>query len=60
MKVFKNFKCQESGAVFDRRVDSDINLVECKCGAEAKRVLTAPKMLGNTTGGNASFKQKRV
>lgn len=59
MKVFKSFKCQESGAIFNRRVTSEITLIKCKCNSEAKRVITAPKMLGNTTGGNASFGRKR-
>lgn len=52
--------CQESDTVFDRLVTSDTRLVECKCGTEAVRVISAPKFLGNSTGGNASFKQKRV
>jgi hypothetical protein len=59
MKIFKDFKCQESGTVFDRRVTCDITIVKCKCGSEAKKVITAPKFLGNSTGGNASFKQAR-
>lgn len=60
MRVFKNFKCQESGIVFDRLIDSNVTSIKCKCGGNSKRVLSAPKMLGNTTGGNASFKKKRV
>jgi hypothetical protein len=60
MRVFKNFQCQESSTVFDRLVTNDITIVLCKCGSEAKKIITAPKFLGNSTGGNASFKQKRV
>jgi len=60
MKIFKDFKCQESGTVFDRLVTNDVRLVFCNCGTEAVRVITAPKFLGNSTGGNASFKKKRV
>ena len=59
MKIFKDFECQESGVIFDRRVTNEITLVKCNCGSEAKKVITAPKFLGNSTGGNASFKQKR-
>ena len=60
MKIFKAFKCQESDVIFERLVASEITLVLCKCGSEAKKIITAPKFLGNSTGGNASFKQKRV
>lgn len=60
MRIFKDFKCKKHSTVFDRLVTNDVNLVECECGAEAVRVISAPKFLGNSTGGNASFKQKRV
>ena len=60
MRIFKNFKCEESGVIFDRLVVNDITTVDCKCGGNAKRVMSAPRFLGNSTGGNASFKQKRV
>jgi hypothetical protein len=59
MRILKNFKCEESGVIFDRLVVSDIVSVECKCGVNAGRVMSAPRFLGNSTGGNASFKQKR-
>ena len=60
MKIFKAFKCQESDTIFERLVTSEITLVKCKCGSEANKIITAPKFLGNSTGANASFKQKRV
>ena len=60
MRILKDFKCQKYGDVFERLVTNDVRLVECNCGADATRIITAPKFLGNSTGGNASFKQKRV
>ena len=60
MKIFKDFKCSKSGVVFTRRVVNNVTVAVCKCGGEAARVISAPKMLGNTTGGNASFNKKRV
>ena len=60
MRIFKDFQCKKHSTVFDRLVTNDITIVLCKCGSEAKKIITAPKFLGNSTGGNASFKQKRV
>ena len=61
MRILKNFECQKYGTVFERLVQTPTPLMTvCNCGADATRVITAPKFLGNSTGGNASFKQKRV
>lgn len=59
MKLILNFKC-ESGEVIERYIDSHAKFADCHCGKPAVKTITAPKFLGNSTGGNASFKKKRV
>lgn len=54
-----NFKC-ESGAIIERYIDSSAKFTDCDCGKPASKALSMPKFLGNSTGGNASFKQKRT
>jgi len=60
MKKLNAFKCSSTNEVFERMVVDGISVVKCNCGSEANRVISAPKFLGNSTGGNASFKRKRV
>jgi len=60
MKKIRSFICAECKEHFERMVTDDITIVMCECKGLANRTITAPKFLGNSTGGNASFKQKRV
>mgnify|MGYP003671176854 CR=1 FL=1 len=44
------FKCQKTNEVFDKLMRSDDKTILCNCGAQASRLLSAPKYFGNTTG----------
>ena len=50
MKKFRNFKCVETGEVFERLVQDDITIVMCKCKGLANRTLSAPRCFQNTVG----------
>ena len=54
MKKLRNFKCDETGEVFERIVSDEITIVMCKCKSEAHRTLSAPRCFGNTTGKSPS------
>jgi len=49
MKKLRNFEC-ESGAIFERFVVDGITIVKCTCGREAKKTISTPRYLGNSTG----------
>ena len=59
MKKMRNFKCSETGEVFERFVDDEQLIVECKCKGLANRSLSAPRCFGNTTGRSPSTSYKR-
>jgi len=59
MKKLRNFKCSETNNVFERLAKDEQLIVECKCGGLANRTLSAPRVLGNTTGRSPSFSNKR-
>ena len=54
MKKFRNFKCAETGEVFERYVKDYQLVVECKCSGLAERITSAPKCFQNTTGKSPS------
>jgi len=54
MKKLRDFKCSETGIVFERMVEDDKLMVECKCKGLANRTLSAPKCFQNTTGRSPS------
>lgn len=54
----RNFKCQKSGDIFERIVIDEVTIVKCACGSEADRTLSAPRVLGNTTGRSPSFSNR--
>ena len=60
MKKMRNFKCSETGEVFERFVEDDQLIVECKCKGLANRSLSAPKVVGNTTGRSPSFSNRKA
>ena len=49
MKRLFNFTCQ-SGQVFERYCCDKITVTLCTCGKEAKRALSTPRYLSNSTG----------
>lgn len=58
MRVTRNFKCtnEECGEVLSRLLDSEITEVECKlCGSKSTRLLSTPRVQGNTTGKSPSY-----
>lgn len=55
MKKLRCFEC-ECGRVTERFAKDDVLVTNCKCGKTAKRIISAPKFIGNSCGNNASFK----
>ncbi len=55
MKKLRNFKCAETGEVFERLVKDEQLIVECKCNGLANRQVSSGKVIGNTTGRSPSF-----
>jgi hypothetical protein len=55
MKKLRNFKCSETGEVFERLIEDDKLIVECKCKGLANRQPSSGKVIGNTTGRSPSF-----
>lgn len=58
MKKLRNFKCAETGEVFERIVEDDTLIIECKCSGEANRLLSAPRHFGNSTGRSPSASKR--
>jgi hypothetical protein len=54
MKKLRYFKCSETKEQFERFVEDNELVVECKCSGLANRQLSAPKHFGNTTGRSPS------
>lgn len=59
MKKIRDFRCQGCSYTFERWVGDTKKTVMCKCGAIADRVLSAPKVIGNTTGKSPSFSNRK-
>jgi len=59
MKKIRNFKCSECKESFERMVTDDVLIVNCECKGLANRQLSAPRVIGNTTGLSPSFSNKR-
>ena len=59
MKKIRYFKCKNNHET-ERFIDDHIKEVECEeCGSIAKRMLSAPRCFGNTTGRSPSANYKR-
>jgi len=54
MKKIRNFKCGSCQAHYERLEDDEVRVIDCKCGAKATRLLSAPKCFQNTTGKSPS------
>ena len=59
MKKIRNFKCSECNTRFERMVTDDVLIVNCECGGEAKRQLSAPRYFGATTGRSSSLNYRK-
>lgn len=55
MRKLKNFKCTSSQVIFERFVNDEVKTVDCECGNQATRQLSAPKFIYNSCGKNASW-----
>ena len=55
MKKFRNFECSTCGKKQeDVRVEDGITMIDCECGKQATRTISAPRCFGNTTGKSPS------
>ena len=59
MLKMRNFKCAETGEVFERLVKDEQLIVECKCGGLSNRQVSSGKVIGNTTGRSPSFSNRK-
>ena len=57
MKKLRDFYCGDCGT-FERLVKDKQSSLVCKCGGTAYRQVSAPKVIGNTTGASPSFSNK--
>ena len=59
MKMYNNFKCSESNVIFDRLIENSIKALDCDCGANAIKALSAPKYFGNSCGKSPSTSNRK-
>ena len=59
MKKFRNFRCGTCLAEYERFVEDGITMIDCECGKQAVKMISAPRVLGNTTGTSPSFSRKK-
>lgn len=56
MKLYRNFKCKSCKAEYnDKLIDSEVEAIECECGEQAVKTLSATKFIFNSCGKNASW-----
>ena len=56
MKKIQSFKCEQSKDIYERLMRNNDKTIKCKCGANANRLLSAPKYFGNTVGRSPAAK----
>lgn len=54
MKKLRHFKCADCKVSSELLVEDKTVTIQCECKGEAKRMLSAPRCFGNTTGGSPS------
>jgi len=59
MKKIRNFECSTCGKQQEKLVEDGVSMVDCECGKQAVRTISAPRVLGNTTGSSPSFSRKK-
>jgi predicted nucleic acid-binding Zn ribbon protein len=60
MKKLRYFKCVLCNQVTEVLVKDDTLTVKCECNGEARRMLSAPRCFGNTTGGSPSTNYSKL
>ena len=60
MRKLRNLKCDNTDTVIERLVHDDVLAVTCTCLTLAKRTLSAPRYMGNTTGRSPASNYKKV
>ena len=56
MKKYRSFKCGTCEEIQrDVPVKDGVTMVECKCGKQATRMISAPRFVNNSCGKNASW-----
>jgi len=53
MNKLHNFHCKQCGT-FERFAKDNDRVVKCECGKDAKRIASAARYFGNTTGKSPS------
>lgn len=59
MRKIRDFQCTKCLCTVERWVEDDKKEVACGCGGVAVRKLSAPKVIGNTTGRSPSFSNRK-
>ncbi len=59
MKKIRWFQCEDCTIKTERMVQDDELTVTCECSGVAKRLLSAPRVIGNTTGRSPSFSNRK-
>lgn len=55
MKKLRIFQCSDCLSKSERLVKDDVTILCCDCGGLFKRIMSSPRVLGNTTGKSPSF-----
>lgn len=50
MKKLRQFQCESCGEHKEKFAEDDKRMIYCECGGVSKRMLSAPRFFGNTTG----------
>ncbi len=58
MKKIRDFQCKDGETTFERMVIDSVKVVKCECKGEANRLLSSPRVVGNTTGRSPSFSNR--
>jgi len=59
MKKLRSFKCNTCKETQERFVEDGTTMINCECGKQAVRMISAPRVLGNTTGASPSFSRNK-
>jgi hypothetical protein len=54
MRKIRQFKCASCEQEQERLVKDGVTMVDCECGKQAVRMISAPRCFGNTTGKSPS------
>ena len=54
MRKIRSFKCSTCNKTQEHFVDDGITMIDCKCGKQATRMMSAPRCFSNTVGKSPS------